>query len=165
MKLLVVERMVLESINLDSKSLDQLNVDTRLGKKLIKKVLISLIEKGIVEESNNTFSLNKGKLKEISEKKDGLSSELQSLFSNLIKGHLEGEQESLLFMEKYWMTESEEIVFNSLIDKLKSFLKDVKQSRNITPNKYLNEKLYQKKVLLFGQSSYHNIINNSLCLT
>jgi DNA-binding IscR family transcriptional regulator len=162
---LIIERIVLESLEKKSKNLEEIHEDTKLDTNLIKSILSHLINKGIVSMiSGGQFELNKKNqknwIKEINNKK-AVSFELKELFSSLVNNYFKEEvkQTAQLKMKKVYLTKSEKDALDQKFKEIDQFLAQIANERQRLPRK---EVTAEKQVLIWGHSPYKALVDEQL---
>ena len=156
--LLMVERMVLESLHGKEKNIKELSVDLGLNVQLLMNTLPLLQSKEMITYRQGIYSLNKEKQNEWIKQINSpyhIKGELKDLFSSLVNHYYvkEGKCKTGLKVRKVWMTPSEESIFNSLIYNLENFLSGLEKKQ---------EKTKDQRVVFFGHSSYQNLVKEHL---
>ncbi|OFZ22541.1 MAG: hypothetical protein A2202_03015 [Bdellovibrionales bacterium RIFOXYA1_FULL_36_14] len=164
--ILVIERMVLESLFKKEKNLVEMERDTGLDSGILKNILSNFMMDNLIKYQKGVYSLNKneimGKLKKINDKKQ-IKEEVCELFTSMINEYfkkIEQDQKNVdIKVRKIWLTPSEEKIFNTYLINLETFMKNIEQDRKIHPK---NEKLKEKKVFIWGATDYSTIANGCL---
>lgn len=159
---LVIERLVMESLEKKQKNILELVDDTGLKKKWIVPVLYGLKGRGILKEANEVFEIDyesKVRWLPVVNKREFLKSEVSEIFRSIINQKFSGESgtEGLLNLKKIWLTNEEEKVFKALFSNLEQFVDNVQGQRRLKPQK---ERIGEQKVILWAYSSYQNLIEN-----
>lgn len=167
--LLMVERIVIESLSKKGKNIAELEFDTGLSHALLLNILPNLLMKNIVLYRKGTYSLDQQNkdvwLVEIN-KVDYVKSEAKEMFTALINQYfkashtkaLEG-QTSQVKIQKMWLTESEEKILKSHLATLECFFAGIKESRKYNP---LKEKTLEQRVVIWGTSLYSDLLDGAL---
>lgn len=167
MGLLLVERMVLESVANKERTLQEIADDTSLSINLLKNILASLIQRGILNFKAGCYQLghaNKSSWLAVINKKENIKEELSELFSSFVNqsfSELEKKSEGLR-IKKVWMTRDEQRQLEIQLKSLQHFLDSIKESRKRNPQ--LDGKTSELKVIFWGQSSYKDLVEESLRL-
>ncbi|MBF0298866.1 MAG: hypothetical protein HQK51_09110 [Oligoflexia bacterium] len=178
--LLIVERVVLESLTRKTKNIAELVVDTGLSILLLKKILSKFLEIGaIVKNKSNVYELNDKKIAKLFKYYNSISSrkeevkELLNIFVDSALMEKEKNHENQQFpqthsqrtifsdikMKKLWMTPEENFYYQSLINKLELFLKEISDKQD---NRAHQNRLAEQNVIFWGNSHYANLMNTFL---
>jgi hypothetical protein len=167
--LLMIERIVIESLSKKEKNIVELEVDTGLSHALLLNILPNLLMKNIVLYQRGIYSLeqlNKETwLAEIN-KADHVKFEAKEMFTSLVNQYFEANgtkvkegQVPQLKIQKIWLTESEEKILKSHLATLDGFFLGIKEARKYNP---LREKTSEQRVVIWGTSLYSDLIDGVL---
>ncbi len=165
--LLVVERILLESIAKGPKDIQELSVDTELSGNLLRNIVPHLLMKNIVKFHNGKYQLNtesKSEWLKIINSSDNVKEEVKDLFISLVNTYFNQEKRPAndklgLKMKKVYLTPSEEKLYNSYLYNLEEFIKGVENDRKLNP---INSKVSEKKVIIWGHSNYSSLVDGIL---
>lgn len=167
--LLVVERMVLESLSRKPKNLQEIILDTGLDEALLKNIVPFFLMENMVRYEKGIYSLNMKESEKWMDKinqREHLKEEVKELFTSLVNQYfneMKAKEEKLsevdLKVRKVWLTSSEEKILNSYIKNIESFIKSIEEDRKRQPVK---ERLCEKKVFIWGQSDYSHLARGVL---
>lgn len=166
--LLIIERIIVESLSKKERNLQEIILDTNLEHALLLNVLPNLLMKNIIRYNRGTYSIEKENcfmwLNEINQK-DNIKEEAKELFISLVNQYFAKEVsaksivEPQLKIQKVWLTSDEEIVLRSHMAGLESFFSTVKTSRKVRPEK---EKTCEQRVIIWGWSQYSDLVDGVL---
>ena len=165
--LLVVERIVLESLSKKDKNLQELMEDTRLTHALLKNILSQFISKNMLTFNKGIYGINEATKNEWLPKinaRNCVKEEIKEIFVSMVNQYfdraLEKEANELkLKLKKIWLTPSEEKILNSHLYNLESFITNLEKDRILRPVK---GKLCESKVILWGSSPYAALVSDIL---
>lgn len=165
--LLILERIIVESISKKEKNIQELAIDTNLEHALLLNILPTLLMKNIINYQRGIYSINKENSllwKSGINKTDNIKEEAKELFTSLVNQYFkndiaEAKHNSVLKIQKVWLTKDEEMVLNSHMKTLESFFNSVKNSRKINP---IREKTFEQKVVIWGTSQYSELVHGVL---
>jgi hypothetical protein len=166
--LLILERIVIESISKKEKNIQELSFDTNLEHSILLNILPNLLMKNILKYNRGSYSIDKeASLKWLSNinKEDNLKDEATELFTSLVNQYfkkdieMQNQKKALLKIQKVWLTKDEEIVFNAHMINLENFFQNIKKSRKLQP---IREKTYEQKVVFWGASQYSDLVHGVL---
>lgn len=160
--LLLIERMVLESLQRRAKNFNELQDDTGLERELLRNVLKALIQSGPVANRGKVFHLDKAAKKNWIKEANApicLKSELKELFVSLINQHFREEQKNLK-VEKIYLTDKEEQLLLAHLKSIEIFFDSIRQERSRRPLPENATK--EQKVLVWGLSNYSRLVDASL---
>lgn len=164
--LLVIERIVIESLSKKEKNIFELSYDTSLDQALLLNVLPNLMMKNLVKYVRGIYSIDKENSLLWSQsinKKENVKEELKEMFSSMVnhlyKNEIESSKTSQLKLQKMWLTNQEEVILRSHLNALDCFFQSVKESRKNEP---LKEKIAEQKVVFWGCTNYSDLLNGIL---
>lgn len=166
--LLILERIVLESVAKKEKNLEELSIDTNLEHALLLNILPNLLMRNILKYQRGTYSIDKEQsllwLTGIN-KDENLKEETKELFTSLVNQYfkkdieIQSKKSSTLKVQKVWLTKDEEVILNGHMINLENFFIGVKNMRKINP---IREKTHEQKVVIWGISQYSNLVHGIL---
>ena len=154
--LLLVERMVLESVSRCENTINGISKDTTLSLGLVKNIISYFESKDYLESNDGVFKINESKT---SEWKDGINDEgnikeeVKELFTSLVNGYFAKEKKSKLNIQKFYLNKDEEGIFNALVSNVESFIENIKKDRSRTKIGSTGE----HKVFMWGSGKYQDI--------
>ena len=159
--LLVVERMVLESIGKNRKKISIISKDTNLTEMFVRTIISNLKDYGLVTYRKGEFSLSKrtSGLCMVNKSKN-LKNEVKDLFCSLVDNHYcTEENEQMLKMQKIWLTDLEYKILVSMMDNMDNYIKNIRKDRLLNPE---DEILAEQRIIFWGADTYTNLINRTL---
>ncbi|MGZ3787963.1 MAG: hypothetical protein ACXVLQ_05535 [Bacteriovorax sp.] len=166
--LLIIERIIIESLSKKERNLQEIILDTNLEHSLLLNVLPNLLMKNMVRYTRGIYSINKENcfqwLNEVN-KNDNVKEEAKELFISLVNQYFAQSNEKKLTVEpqlkiqKVWLTRDEEMVLKSHMAALEGFFSGVKASRRVRPEK---EKTCEQRVVFWGLSQYSDLVDGVL---
>lgn len=158
--LLMVERMILESLIKDDKNLSQLAQDTGLKSELLSNVLANLINDNMVTFNGHRYGLNQKQaatfMKNYQSSRDQLE-ELKELFVTMINSSFEGKGK--IKLQKVFLTKQEEAILGSYFINLEAFIKSIKEGRKMNS---VAESTGEQHVFIWGEAKYKDLALESL---
>ncbi len=170
--LLIIERIIVESLSKKERNLQEIMLDTNLEHSLLLNVLPNLIMKNMVRYTRGIYSIDKENcfqwLSEIN-KDDHVKEEAKELFVSLVNQYFAKDKakncdkkiavEPQLKIQKVWLTREEEVILRSHMNGLESFFSGVKASRKVRPER---EKTCEQRVVIWGLSQYSDLVDGVL---
>jgi len=162
--LLLVERIIIESLAKKEKNVFELEIDTNLDQALLLNILPNLLMKNLVRYQRGIYSIDKEKsllwLDTINER-ENIKEEVKELFTSLVNEYFKDDlkKSSELKVQKIWLTRDEELILKGHLNTLESFFSSVRESRKSRPQK---EKTAEQKVVVWGLSNYQDIVQGVL---
>ncbi len=160
--LLIIERMVLESLNNKEKTIMQLKEDTKINEILLWNIIKSLMERSMVKKHNGHYKINTSNINNWLDKinnDNNKKEEIKELFVSLVNQYYsQHNNDTKIHLKKVYLTPRDEERLELLISAINSFLDDVKNNQFRSS---VNE-LSSKKIIFVGQSNYIDLVNNSL---
>ena len=149
--LMLIERIVLESISKKEQNIYELSLDTNLEQGLLLNILPELLIKNLIKYNRGIYSINKEqslKWSETINSKESIKEEVKELFTNLVneffnKEKVNNHKQTSLKVQKIWLTKDEEKALNSHLLNLENFFRHVKQERERCP---LKEKTFEQNI-------------------
>lgn len=160
--LLVVERVVLESLSKKGKKFDELQADTNLKTPILLNILQNFLMRNFVSYKKGTYSLNlltKSSWLPLVNARENIKEEVKELFVSLVNSYFKTEKKNNidLKMKKVWLTDNEEKIYKTLLSNLENFIKNLEGNRG-----GVKESISSKKVLIWGHSDYSTLVNGVL---
>lgn len=170
--LLIIERIIVESLSKKERNLQEIILDTNLEHSLLLNVLPNLIMKNMIRYTRGTYSIDKENcfqwLGEVN-KDDHVKEEAKELFISLVNQYFAKDismsnnkkpmSAPQLKIQKVWLTRDEEVVLRSHMAGLESFFTGIKASRRMKPQK---EKTCEQRVVIWGLSQYSDLVDGVL---
>ena len=166
--LLIIERIIIESLSKKERNLQEIIFDTNLEHSLLLNILPNLLMKNMIRYTRGIYSIEKENcfkwLNEIN-KKDNIKEEAKELFVSLVNQYFKEDIEKKpiiaphLKIQKVWLTKNEELILNSHMAGLDGFFNGVKASRKMRPER---EKTYEQRVVIWGHSQYSDLVEGVL---
>ncbi len=166
--LLMIERMVIESLSKKEKNIQEIEIDTNLSHGLLLNILPNLLMRNMIRYKNGVYSIDKDHcfewLSEVN-KKENVKEEAREIFSSLVNQYFKKETEALvqngpqLKIQKMWLTRDEELILKSHMATLEGFFNGIKEARKYHPQR---EKTCEQRVVIWGFSHYSDLIEGVL---
>lgn len=163
--LLVIERIVLESISKSSKNIYEIENDTGLDNKILSNILSIFIMKNILNYRHGIYFLNMNtKDKWINEinSTENIQEEIKDIFISLVNRYYHEKNEDVgLKVKKVWLSSFDEKLLNAHLKNLDKFVRNIEKERR---NKQIKtaKKLCEKKIIVWGHSTYSGIVDTIL---
>ena len=166
--LLIIERIIIESLSKKERNLQEIILDTNLDHSLLLNILPNLLMKNMIRYTRGTYSIEKETcfqwLNEVN-KVDNIKEEAKELFISLVNQYFKKDAEKIsaikpqLKIQKVWLTPDEELVLRAHMTGLEVFFTGVKASRRSKPEK---EKTCEQRVVIWGLSQYSDLVGGVL---
>lgn len=166
--LLIVERIVVESLSKKEKNLKELEIDTNLEHGLLLNIIPNLMMQNIVLYNKGIYSLEKEQsflwLKSVNDK-ENIKEEVKELFVSLVNQYFKKDlaenkaQTPHLKVQKMWLTRDEEIILKSHMATLEGFFQGIKDARLKNP---IKGKTCEERVVIWGFSQYSDLVEGIL---
>ncbi len=165
--LLLIERMIVESLLKKDRNVYELAIDTGLNEALLLNVIPNLLMKNILHYGRGIYKINRkdsevwlaelGKIESVKE-------EVRELFTSLLNQFFAEDLKKMnsdtsLKVQKMWLNDKEQVILNSHLKNLDLFFAGVKDKRK---GHYLPAKTHEEKVVIWGMSSYSELLEGSL---
>ncbi len=160
--ILIVERIVIESLNQKAMGFERLVEQTALSSNLLQAVLGQLIQKGIVEYNQFEYKLNwnlKDQWLPLVTDKEGAKAEIKELFASLVNHIYEKESHARLKVQKIYLNNREKEELDRRLTDIDSFIQGIRNQRKAYPVK---ENISQQQVVFYGSSEYRALVNDIL---
>ena len=161
--LLLVERMILESLERNEKSIAEISLDTGLRTNLVCNLVSHLVMDNIINLKRGKYFLNydeKDNWIGLINNKAHIQSEVKELFISLINSHFELSEKKQygLKIKKIWLNKFDEKILEAHFNNLNEFIVNLEKY----PQRRKQEKLKEKRVIFWGQSFYGDLAEESL---
>jgi hypothetical protein len=166
--LLMIERIVIESISKKEKNIQEIEIDTNLNHGLLLNILPSLLMRNMIRYKNGMYSLDKEHcfqwLSQVN-KKENVKEEAKEIFTSLVNQYFEKDSTIApqigpqLKIQKMWLTRDEELILKSHMATLEGFFNGVKEARKYHPQR---EKTCEQRVVIWGLSQYSDLVEGVL---
>lgn len=162
---LLIERMILESLVKQTKRLAELSDDTGIHENILKILLQEMINKGWILVDKGIYCLrdpeNTDWVNEIN-RSENLELEVKELVESMVSLHFKeckGEHRGLLRVQKLELTRDEEILLNSHLKNLEIFFKNIRDSRKKKP---IIGQTRKQKIVIWGAGVYEDLVGGNL---
>lgn len=160
--ILVIERIVIESLESKGRRLDELEEHTGLENGLLKAVLFKLIEQGVLTYQGGIYELNWSQKKDwlpLVKDQEGMKAEIKELFSSLVNLIFKKEGNALLRVKKVWLEPQEQDELSRRLKEIDLLLENIRNRRTVKPVKEVTK---GKKVLFYGVCGYEDLVDGVL---
>jgi len=166
--LLMIERIVIESLAKKEKNISEIEIDTKLSHGLLLNIMPNLLMRNMIRYKGGIYSLDKEHTFEwlpVINKKENVKEEAKEIFTSLVNQYFKTETEnkgqklSHFKIQKMWLTKEEEMILNSHLSTLEGFFNGVKEARKYHPQR---EKTCEQRVVVWGMTEYSNLIDGVL---
>lgn len=158
--LLMLERMILESLSKASRTIAEIALDTGLKQELIAQVTTGLVQEGFLEYKRARYELSNSTVRSFNERYQSSEEQLEELreiFVSMVNSSFEGS--SKIKLQKVSLTKSEKAILGSYFINLEAFIKSVadanRREQRSTPTK-------EQCVFIWGEASYLDLAMESL---
>ena len=157
--LLMVERLVLEALSESKLTFRDLQSSTGIRDLLLSKIAENLVFKKLITKEGDFYDLNRSsKIKYLptAQSIPAIKVEIKELLSTFVNSYFfEGKKkETVLKVQKIWVSPRDEVIFNSMIYNLQKFVEGLNNQRG----KGVKAKVRDKKVIFWGVSSYSRLV-------
>lgn len=165
--LLMIERIVIESLSKKEKNIQEIEIDTNLSHGLLLNVLPNLLMRNMIRYKNGLYSIDKDHcfewLSNVN-KKENVKEEAKEIFTSLVNQYFKKETTASnvgpqLKIQKMWLTRDEEIILKSHMATLEGFFNGVKEARKYHPQR---EKTCEQRVVVWGFTHYADLVEGVL---
>jgi predicted transcriptional regulator len=153
-ELLLLERAVLESVAGGNNSLVEVAIDCQLDESITRTILSRLIKRGLIC-FDGTYKILKNDIAYVNiNRTEARQAEVNELVETLVNSYFD-QSGTLLKVQKVALNAKEEKIFNSLLNSLEIFIRDIqKEKRKV--------KTSDQKVVLWGATNYGELISSTL---
>ncbi len=158
--LLMLERMILESLSMKSRSIAEIAIDTGLKQELVAQVVTGLVQEGLVLYKNSRYELASSQVRGFNERYSNSEEqleELRELFVSMVNSSFGGN--SKIKLRKVALSKSEKAILGSYFINLEAFIKSVSE-QNRRDQKVSATK--DQSVFIWGEASYLDLALESL---
>lgn len=162
-QLVLVERLILESLSHAPKNLYQLTKDTSLDSLIVTNIISSFLNKSYVIFINGRFELTpqfyQKNLPYINREKQKLH-ELKSLMRSMINCLKRNNQNSNIQfkIKKHWLTQREFTILQSHLKVIECFFIDIEKEHKIKKHVPQQQYTTDKKVVFWGVCDYKDLV-------
>jgi Mn-dependent DtxR family transcriptional regulator len=160
-RLLIVERIVLESISSGARTVEAIARDTDLDEGLVKNILFHFHQMNMVQYVKGIYTINeKGRnwAQDINHK-DSIRDEVKDVFSNAVHDYFsKTEKNSKIKMQKVWLTEKEEKILQAQLYSLETFIQGIQKEKS----RVKDFKTSEKKLIFWGFGQYADVVKSSI---
>lgn len=154
--LMMIERMILESLEREAQNLGELKEDTGLDYGLLNCLLGVLLQKDLIVYNRGKYSLSLRSRNGDFTDKVGVREEVREILHSLLQRHFSSEQSPCLKVRKVWMNEKDFTLFQAQLVNLERFIDSLKY------NDKQNHKLQHQRVVVWGMSEYGDLMKEAL---
>jgi len=160
--LLLIERVIIESLARGPKTIHTIIQDTGLGSSLVTNVLAFMLYKNFIRFNGQSYYIDKETLEDLCngvESSQSLKKEIKELFDSLVNvffntnNKLESTQ---LKVKKFWLGSGDELVLRSHLRNLEDFFVQLDKRPKVGQERHC---LGEKRVFCWGLSDYKTLIN------
>lgn len=154
--LLMIERMILESLDRDAQNLGELKEDTGLDYGLLNCLLGVLLQKDLIVYNRGKYSLSlRTRNGDFTDRK-GVQEEVREILNSLLQKHFSNSQSPCLKVRKVWMSDKDFTLFQAQLVNLERFIDSLKYSDK------QNCKTQHQRVVVWGVSEYGELMKEAL---
>lgn len=160
-QIVLVERMIVESLAQEEKNSYELSIDTGLDSVLVTNILARFLKRKYVSFVQGKFYLKQKFFDSRMEYSKKI--ELRSLFTSILNNFFSKdrtEDHAYLKLKKVWLTEDELNLVNRRMKDLEVFFDEVRARQRMQSYHY--NKLATKKVIFWGHCNYKDLALSSL---
>lgn len=165
--LLMLERIVIESLGKKEKNIFELSLDTNLDQIVLLNIMPQLLLKNIVKYHRGIYTLSTDNIKSWNETincTENIKAEVRELFTSMVNEFFaddikKKEEYKELKIKKIWLTSDEEKVLKNHLLSLDNFFKQIQSNRKKFP---IKERTHEQKVVFWGVSEYGKLLEGIL---
>jgi hypothetical protein len=157
-ELLMLERIVIESIAKGENTVCRIQKDTGIDHSLLLSIAAKLLKRGLVDYRKGEYSVSKNEVCWRSvNRNESIKNEIKEVSDSIIDVFFQDKTRNKLKLQKVYIDEKDEKILNSLLHSVESFLVDLRNSQRGKDIKTKNQ-----KVLMWGYGGYSDLISNTL---
>lgn len=166
--LLMIERIVIESLSKKEKNIQEIEIDTNLAHGLLLNILPNLLMRNMIRYKNGVYSIDKEQcfswLSQVN-KRENVKEEAKEIFTSLVNQYFKKDPQlspqmgAQLKIQKMWLTRDEEMILKSHMATLEGFFNSVKEARKYHPQR---EKTCEQRVVIWGSTHYSDLVEGVL---
>lgn len=164
MKLLFLERVILEALERGKRELLKIADDCNIQKVVIENTINKFSKKELIIKDKDKFQLNlknqKDFLNEIKKKKN-IKEELNELMSYFLNLFISDGNNIKFGLKKVWISHDDEKIIDFHLSQIDELLKRIEVSNLSLKNSY-DKKIIMKKVMFWGYCDYKYLIKEAL---
>ncbi|OIQ16741.1 MAG: hypothetical protein BM556_13850 [Bacteriovorax sp. MedPE-SWde] len=159
-ELLMLERMVIESIAKGEKSLKSIQLDTGLDYSLVLSIAAKLLQRGLVDYKYGEYSVSKNDINwQKVNRDDSIKNEIKEVSDNMIDIFFDDRSRNKLKLQKVYINKQDEKILNSLLNSVENFVNDLRKDQKVNNVKVQTK---DQKVLMWGYGDYQDLVQNTL---
>ena len=164
MKLLFLERVILEALERGKRELLKIADDCNIQKVVIENTINKFSKKELIIKDKDKFQLNlknqQDFLNEIKKKKN-IKEELNELMSYFLNLFISDGNNIKFGLKKVWISHDDEKIIDFHLSQIDELLKRIEVSNLSLKNSY-DKKIIMKKVMFWGYCDYKYLIKEAL---
>ena len=164
MKLLFLERVILETLGRGKRELHKICQDCSVEKNVVENILYKFFNEKLILKNKEAFLLDFSKREDFLEeikKKGNIKEELKELLNYFLNIFINSENKVQFGLKKVWVGEKDEKMLELYLSKIDLLLKKAEASNKSNNS---NKKLSLKKVIFWGSCEYELLIKEALKL-
>ena len=164
MKLLFLERVILETLGRGKRELNKICQDCSVERNIVENILFKFFNEKLILKNKEDFSLDFSKREDFLEeikKKGNIKEELKELLNYFLNIFINSENKVQFGLKKVWVEEKDEKMLELYLSKIDLLLKKAEASNKSNNG---NKKLSLKKVIFWGYCEYGLLIKEALKL-
>lgn len=159
--LMLLERVVLESVSKKHRHLNDIARDIEISGEIVVTILARLSSKGLIVYKDNGYELTQNQLAwHTVNRQEAVKEELKELSENLVTTCISNKEKNLYKLQKIELSEKEEKILNSLLNSVETYINNLREDRR-KDIKY-KESTAKQKVIFWGHSTYSDVLLNSI---
>ena len=162
MKLLFLERVILETLGRGKRELQKICHDCSVERNVVENILYKFLKEKLVLKNKEKFQLDFHEREDFLEaikKKGNIKEELKELLNYFLNIFINSENKVQFGLKKVWVEEKDEKILEFYLSKIDSLLKNAEVSNKKNNS---NKKLSLKKVIFWGYCEYELLIKEAL---
>ena len=164
MKLLFLERVILETLGRGKRELNKICQDCSVERNIVENILFKFFNEKLILKNKEDFLLDFSKREDFLEeikKKGNIKEELKELLNYFLNIFINSENKVQFGLKKVWVEEKDEKMLELYLSKIDLLLKKAEASNKSNNS---NKKLSLKKVIFWGYCEYELLIKEALKL-
>lgn len=159
--LMLLERVVLESISRKNSRLLEISKDIEISQEIVITILARLSSKGLVFYRDNGYELSQNQIAwHTVNREEAVKDELKELSENIVDACMSNKEKTLYKLQKISLNDKEEKILNSLLNSVEIYINNLRDDRKKQIG--YKEVTAKQKVVFWGHSSYSQVVLSSI---
>ncbi len=159
--LVLLERVVLESISKNNNNVSLIARDVEIDSSIVLSVLARLTAKGLVTYIAGNYQIAQNQIAwHAANRIESVRDEIKELNDNIVDTCFSEENSNIYKLQKILLSEKEEKILNSLLNNVESYITNLRNDRK--KDRKFHDVTSKQKVVFWGHTNYGQVLNKSI---